>query len=189
MKNETLEQQVSRIADAIVELVERTNGPVTLAQVGREVAGFTKDDPPFWAHLITHASGETSFWYDMTEAGLAAFRQVMNGRRVAVQFVNMMPYLLEGYLIENEKWQPIMLLPAKAANVESPKYLLRYPLWCLEHIASRAAAGESPSRPLSPTCYVGATADQFFAVNTGELESEERYSFDLSKLPFEVALG
>ena len=31
MKNDTLEKQANRIADAIVELVERTDGPVTLA--------------------------------------------------------------------------------------------------------------------------------------------------------------
>ena len=29
-------------------IVERTDGPVTLARVDREVAGFAKDEPPNW---------------------------------------------------------------------------------------------------------------------------------------------
>jgi hypothetical protein len=39
MKNDTQsEKETCRIAHAIVELVERTNGPVTLVQVEREIA-------------------------------------------------------------------------------------------------------------------------------------------------------
>ena len=48
MTNDTLEKQTNRIADAIVELVERIDGPVTLAQVEREVPGFAGHAPPFW---------------------------------------------------------------------------------------------------------------------------------------------
>ena len=93
MKTERqLEKDTRRIADAIVELVERTDGPVTLARVHREVAGFTKPEPPSWAHVVTHGRGEISFWYDMTKAGLAALINVMsNERRVAIQFVTCSP--------------------------------------------------------------------------------------------------
>ena len=52
MTNDTLEKQTNRIADAIVELVERTDGPVTLARVEREVAGFAKHEPPSWSFVI-----------------------------------------------------------------------------------------------------------------------------------------
>ena len=49
-----IEKDASRIADAIIELVERTDGPVTLARVDREVAGFAKDEPPTWSVVIEH---------------------------------------------------------------------------------------------------------------------------------------
>ena len=49
MKNDTQsEKETCRIAHAIVELVERTNGPMTLVQVEREIAGFAKYEPPSW---------------------------------------------------------------------------------------------------------------------------------------------
>jgi len=38
--DEQMEQQAIRIADAIVELVERTDAPVTLARIDREIPGF-----------------------------------------------------------------------------------------------------------------------------------------------------
>ena len=39
---------------------------------------------------------------------------------VAVQFVNIVPYLFEKRLGTDEHWQPIVLLPAKAANMATP---------------------------------------------------------------------
>ena len=74
MKNDPIQKETRRIADAIVELVERTDGPVTLAQVEREVPGFAKHDAPSWGHVVTRPGREISFWYDMTEAGVAALR-------------------------------------------------------------------------------------------------------------------
>src|SRR5215831_13354312 len=38
--NNQIEKEAGRIADEIVRLVERTNGPVTLVQVRREIPGF-----------------------------------------------------------------------------------------------------------------------------------------------------
>ena len=120
-----IEKEASRIADAIVKLVERTDGPVTLAQVEREVAGFAKDEPPTWNFGIERGGVETVYWTGLTEAGEAALQKVMVERRVAVQFVSLLPYLLENVLINNENWQPIVLLPARAANLDSPKFLVR----------------------------------------------------------------
>ena len=47
--NEQIENQASRIADAIVGLVERTDGPVTLTQIEREVEGFMTKEPQSWS--------------------------------------------------------------------------------------------------------------------------------------------
>lgn len=143
-----------------------TNGFVTLALVEREVAGFAKHEPPTWQHVVTHASGETSFWYNMTEAGLAALEKVMSERRVAVQFVTPVLYILEGCLFKDENWQPIVLLPARAANVDSPNWLIRAPDWYQDFVAKAAANGKTGHRLLTPgsVCF---TADPFFGVNIG----------------------
>ena len=161
MTNDTLEKQANRIADAIVELVERIDGPVTLARVEREVPGFAGHAPPFCDHVVRHAGKETSFWYDMSEAGVGALLKVMTGRRVTIQFVNSLPYLLENYLIDNENWQPIVLLPARAANVDSPNWLIRAPEWYRQWLTKREKTGHRLLEPSS----VGATADMFFGIN------------------------
>jgi hypothetical protein len=155
MTNDTLEKQTNRIADAIVELVERTDGPVTLAQVEREVPGFAGHAPPFFDHVVRRAGRDTSYWYDMSEAGVGALSKVMRGRRVAIQFVNSLLYVLEGRFTDNENWQPIVLLPARAANLDSPRCLLR---------ASQdyvAIALDTPGWRLLKPAPVSFTADQF----------------------------
>ncbi len=166
MKND-LEKEADRIADAIVDLVERTDGPVTLARVQQEISGFAKHEPPSWEHVVRHNGRETSFWTEMTEAGLTALRKVMRGRRVAIQFVNVLPYFMDGCMIDNDYWQPIVLLPVRAANVDSQNWHLRVPQSVYDHIARRAAEGKTRLRLLTPH-YVGATADQYCDVNTGE---------------------
>ena len=155
MASNTLEKQASRIGDAIVELVERTDGPVTLAEVDREVAGFATPGSPSWDYVIERGGVETIYWTGMTEAGQAALQKVLRGRRVAVQFVNLLPYFVEGHLVQNEHWQPIVLLPARAANLDSPKWLVR---------ASQdyvAIALDTPGWRLLKPAPVSFTADQF----------------------------
>src|SRR5580704_6670940 len=90
-----LEKEARRIADAIVTLVERTDGPVTLARLDREIPGFSQTDGPSWEYYVEHDAGETVIWEGMTEAGHLALRKVISGRRVAIQPVNLLPYLLE----------------------------------------------------------------------------------------------
>jgi hypothetical protein len=51
------EKQATRIADAIVDLVERNDGPVTLAQIEREVEGFAKEEPPTWEYFLERDDG------------------------------------------------------------------------------------------------------------------------------------
>ena len=150
-----IEKDASRIADAIVELVERTDGSVTLAQVDREVAGFAKDEPPTWSVVIEHNGVEKVHWAGMTEAGSAALHKVMYGRRVAVQFVSPQPYFLENSVLNEEHWRPIVLLPARAANLDGPKWLVRGSQYCLA--IARATPGWRPLKPGR----IRFTADQF----------------------------
>ena len=155
MTNDTLEKHTNRIANSIVELVERKDGPVTLARVDREVAGFAEHEQPSWDYVIERGGATTIYWGGMTEAGSAALQKVLRGRRVAVQFVSQLPYLVEGSLIDGENWQPIVLLPARAANLDSPKWLVR---------ASQdyvAIALDTPGWRLLKPAPVSFTADQF----------------------------
>ena len=149
------------MADAIVELVERVDGPVTLARIDCEIEGFAKQEPPSWCHVSTTAEGEILIWDGMTEAGAAALRKVMHERKLAIQFVNILPYLAEGCLLENENWWPLVLLPARAANLNTPNWLIRASQGYRDYAIARAAAeGKTGLRPLTPR-QVRATADQF----------------------------
>ena len=133
-----LEKCSNKIADAIVELVNATDGPVTLLQVEREIAGFKSDEQPAW-HFTFHSNGDGFVWGGMTEAGVSALYNIVFGKKVAVQFVTPQPYLLDGptpYL-DHSDWRPIMLLPASGANISSPKFLARLSPQCLEDTLAR----------------------------------------------------
>lgn len=140
-KDMQLEKLANDIADAIVELVERTDGPVTLARVDREVPGFAKKEPPTFQYATQTDDGETIIWDGMTEAGAAALRMVMRGHRVAVQPMDVRPYLAEGYLLKNENWLPVVLLPAGAGNLEAQHWLIRVPQkfrdYCVAEVKAR----------------------------------------------------
>ena len=86
----------------------------------------------------------------------------MSERRVAIQFINVLPYMLEDYIIQDENWQPIVLLPARAANMDTPNWLMRFP-----QAAVQIMQGKTGCRPRTAR-YTGATADGFFGVNTGD---------------------
>jgi hypothetical protein len=158
--NEQMEKQASRIADAIVDLVERNNGPVTLAQIEREILGFAKETPPAWSKMINHNGRELLIWDGMTEAGAAALGKVIFGGRVAIQ-ADLRPYLLEGCLIKNENWWPIGLLPAGKANLRAPNNLLmRVSPKFVDYCVRRADAECLPGyQLLTPSVHY--TADRF----------------------------
>jgi len=149
--------QAHQIADEIVKLVERVDGPVTLAQVEREIAGFSKKEPPSWERL----AGEVVIWNQMTAAGDQALREVLYERRVAIQSVSPLLYLLEGCFVSDPAWWPIVLLPAKAANLESPTFLIRatsgYQDFCMAKAAAESKTGYRLLKPGSVRC----TADRF----------------------------
>ena len=70
----------------------------------------------------------------MTEAGEAALRKIIYGKKVAIQFVTPLPYLLDGggCYVDRDDWLAIMLLPARAANISTPDFLARLSQKCLE---------------------------------------------------------
>jgi hypothetical protein len=122
-----LDKLSNKIADAIVDLVNDTDGPLTLLQVDREVPGFAKSDLPAFNFMLPGGSGDAYIWGGMTESGAAALRKVIYGRRVAIQFVTPQPYIQDGCggYFERDDWQALMLLPAGAANFSAPKWLVR----------------------------------------------------------------
>ena len=161
--NEQIEKHANHIADAIVELVERCDGPVTLARITREIPGFGTNEDPSWDYHINHEGGVGILWDGMTEAGTEALRKVIRGRRVTVQLVHPWLYRLEGYSIRNERCRPIVLLPARAANLETPAF----PLFraAREHEWMRRVAAEKmPGNRLLIPRSVGSTADCFSPV-------------------------
>ena len=76
----------------------------------------------------------------MSEAGYLALRKVLNGRQVALQFVNVLPYLLEDCFVKHGDWAPTVLLPAKAANLDAPTRLMRVSPESRKHIIAKVAA-------------------------------------------------
>ena len=141
----------STIANSIVELVERTDGPVTLACVAREIPGFAEDDPPTHEYFVNHGQQEMLIWDGMTEAGCAALRMVMAGRRVAVQYVNPLPYIVENCGSGNENWQPIVLLPKSAGNLDTRNWLMRASPGFQKYAMTRATKeGLTEYRPITP---------------------------------------
>jgi hypothetical protein len=161
--NEQIEKQANRIADAIVDLVERCDGPVTLAQINRDVPGFGTDEDPAWDYHIKHGGGVSIIWDGMTEAGTKALRKVIRGRRVAVQLVDARLYILEGYSILGERCVPIVLLPATTANLETPAFPLLRVARKHEWMMAATAEKRTGNRPLTPSS-VGSTADCFSPV-------------------------
>ena len=167
------------IADAIIELVKNADGPVTLLQVDREVRGFATNTLPAWYFGIPRPVGDVFVWGGMTEAGEAALRKIIYGKKVAVQFVTPLPYLLDGptpYL-DRDDWQPIMLLPPHAANMSKPDLLVRLSPRCLEDALAGPSSGKKvdlclltpgPMRFSADYFSVGDPRNHFFALVTRE---------------------
>jgi hypothetical protein len=148
------------IANSIVELVESTSGPVTLARITREISGFAEDGAPSRDYFVQDGETECVIWDGMTEAGLAALRNVISERRVAIQFVNPMVYIVENCVSGSENWQPIVLLPKMAANLDTPNWLVRASQGARDYCIERAAKeGRSGYQQLTP-CPIRFTADQ-----------------------------
>jgi hypothetical protein len=155
--NDRIARKVARIAHAIVDLVERTDGPVLLHQLDQNVPGFKASGRWGYNYFIADDGKEIIYWQGMTEAGLEAFRSVLHGRRVAVQYVSGLLYFMDDMLVDAEAWEPIALLPVRAANLDTPKWAAR-----ASPAARLQALSTAPSkfRPLEPQA-VRSTADDF----------------------------
>lgn len=158
--NHTVQRRANKIANAIVKLVDQV-GPVTLAHINRNISGFSKKDDPSWSYHLDSVVGRWLIWNGMTEAGLLALRGVLRNRRVALQWVDVRPYLIENFVLENDDWRPALLLPANAANLDSPDRLLRvspaYQQYCLKTAAEEKLAGYRALTPALPPLFT----DQF----------------------------
>jgi hypothetical protein len=152
--------EVARIADAIVDLVERTDGPVPLNRIDEQVRGFRAPHGPSWSYFIRHDAGEAVIWNGMTKAGYKALRHVLNERQVALQPVNVLPYIFENVRLLDPAWQPVVLLPKRAANFDGPYWPFRVPPALAPEMALRVA-GDDRYRTLTPE-RVGFTADRFW---------------------------
>ena len=156
-----IESLSNKIADAIVDLVNATDGPVTFSRIDIEVRGFASKVRSTWDYLIDNSGKEFLIWGGMSEAGFSALSKVISGRRVAIQYVNVLPYMLDDRLLYDDDWLPAVLVPAKAANLETPRRLLRISEYSRTSLMKRAVAdGKSGYRMLKPSP-LRFTADQF----------------------------
>jgi hypothetical protein len=152
--------KVARIAKQIVDLVERTDGPVPLNKIDEQVRGFRAHCGPNWSYSIPNNSGEAVIWNGMTKPGAEALRYVLEKRQVALQFVNVFPYVFENVRLLDPAWQPVVLLPRRAANFDGPLWPFRVPPALAPQMALRVA-GDDRYRVLTPK-RVGFTADRFY---------------------------
>jgi hypothetical protein len=163
--NAELEKVADRIADAIVDLVEHNDGPVSLVQVERQIPGFATQDSPAWCYTVGE-NDQFMVWEGMTKAGSLALGRVISGGRVAIQPVSAVLYLAEGRVWcpttdAEPQWMPIVLLPARAANVHAGnKGRWRLSNRLLDGFKRKLDAEGVSYRPLTPAP-LRYTADDF----------------------------
>jgi hypothetical protein len=156
-----LEKRSNKIADAIIALVNKTNGPVTFSQLDLDVPGFSSKERSTWDYIIDNSGKEFLIWSGMSEAGFAALSNVISGRRAAIQFVNPLPYILDDCVLYDDNWLPAVLVPAKAANLETPRRLLRTSEYSRKCLMARAVADGTPGYRMLTPSPLRFTADQF----------------------------
>ena len=158
--NIKLSGMASAISKAIVEIVERTDGPVTLAQIEREIPGFAAEEAEAWEYYFGPPECKRVIWDGMTEAGRMALSDVITGCKVAIQFVSDLLYLTEGCLFCRDNWTPVVLLPKKAATLRIPNRLVRLSQSNRDFFAARARAKRDSYECLTPSP-MRFTVDQF----------------------------
>ena len=129
---------VKSIADAIADLVERTGGPVTLAEVADGIPGFSVDRGADAAWCWE--AEDLLIWDGMTEEGCAALRHVVKTGRVAIQQSNALIYILQGRYLVTSNWVPIALVPSAKANYRTANMLVSAPEQTLKKIEDMAAS-------------------------------------------------
>jgi hypothetical protein len=157
--------KVARMAREIVSLVERIDGPVPLNRIDEHVSGFRAPSGPSWSYCIPHNTGEVVIWNGMTKAGGEALRHVLDERKVALQLVSALCYVFEDVRLLDPAWQPVVLLPVRAANIDGPHWAFRVPPALVTEMISRGAS-DNRYRQLIPG-QVGFTPDRFWGFELG----------------------
>jgi hypothetical protein len=109
---------IAAIADAIVNLVDRNGGPVTLLQVS-QIPGFSAKlgEPEFeWGTGDDTGNDRRVIWGGMTKSGAEALKEVVLNGRVATCSLTRLDYALQGCLPLARNWVPIGLTPSTTAN-------------------------------------------------------------------------
>jgi hypothetical protein len=160
-KKTAAQKDIERIADDIVDLVEQTNGPVLFSEIDEKVLGFHAPNEPAYSNVVFDERGEAVIWDRMTEAGDEALHSVLIARRVALQVVDVRLYLLSGARMAEGTLLPYVLLPARAANIETPNCAMRVsPKMQRMMLKGAAEMGKKGYRPLVPGL-VRSAADRF----------------------------
>lgn len=147
----TKDKLTNNIVEAIVELVERAGGPVTLARLEREVPDFAQQDGRRDWSWVAGDDDDHVIWDGMTKQGCEALRRVVLERRVALQSCPSAVYALEKRWPDDPTWVPIVLVPAGMANLDTPGLLIRGSQRVLDMMTARAAAeGVSGFRVTGP---------------------------------------
>jgi hypothetical protein len=148
---------INRIADAIVDLVEQANGPVFFSEIDDKVPGFHSAADPAPYAMYSRGHEECVVWDGMTKAGFEALDKILRERRVAMQMVSLILPLALDMRIAESAVPPYVLLPIRAANVDTPSWAMRVSTKMQQMMLG---AGKLGYRPLTPG-EVGATADHF----------------------------
>jgi hypothetical protein len=160
--------KVARIVKEIVDLVESTDGPVPLNRIDDQVRGFSarcSRSRRRYEYFMRHNSGEVIIWNGLTKAGRDALQCVLYERKVALQFVNVIPYVFENVRLLDPDWQPVVLLPVRAANIDGPKWAFRLPPALVHRFLSGPGA-DGRHRLLVPQ-QVGSTEDRCWGYEIG----------------------
>ena len=117
--------------------------------------------------LLNHTSGIVDYHYlgdaiDGTSRQPKALDEVISRRRIAIQVLTTrVPYFADGLVLQSENWSPVVLVPARAANLDTPHRLMRTSQRCREMcIAGAKKIGMHGFRLLTPQP-MRFTADRF----------------------------
>lgn len=102
------------MADAIVALVEARDF-VTFAELDRLVAGF-KGEPD---NEMTICLGPKILWV-ASKAGQAALCRVWDEGRVCASSASTLTYLVDGVMLQEKDWLPLVLRPGRFTNFHTP---------------------------------------------------------------------
>jgi hypothetical protein len=106
------QNNIKRLADDIVTVVENAGGPVTLARIAREVTDFEARGTDSWCYEVDG----TLVWDQMTEDAWKALQAVISEGRVALRMSSTLTYLRDGRVPTARNWMPIYLVPKAMAN-------------------------------------------------------------------------